>query len=407
MPVIVQIASASTGGIGRLTRDISDVLSERNIENYIAYGRGELLNSKRDFMFGTKADVLKHAFLTRLTDKAGLYSKRATYELVEFLEEKKPDLVQIHNLHGYYVNYEILFEYLKSKNIPTVWTLHDCWAFTGHCAYFDAAKCEKWKSGCCNCPTKNEYPSSYLFDNSADNFSRKKNTYSQYEKLVFVTPSKWLADTAKKSFLKERDFFVINNGIDLNVFKRVEPNNEVTFAGMEQKKIVLGVASTWAKRKGLEDFIKLSKVLPEEYVIVLVGVSKKQRTMLPRNIIGIEHTENVEELVRLYNKAHVFLNLTYEDNFPTTNLEALACGTSVLTYRTGGSPESIDENVGYVVNQGDLSSVLKCFFFSSRRRHTISECLKKSKQYNKVDCFLHYYELYCSLLKIDKSVLNQ
>lgn len=394
--VIVQIASASTGGIGRLTRDVSDVLNKKGIRNYIAYGRGEVYNPERDYMFGSKAEILMHGFLTRVTDKTGVYSKRGTRQLLDFLDCIKPDIIQLHNLHGYYLNYEMLFEYIKKHNIVTVWTLHDCWAYTGHCTYYTYECCEQWKSHCFKCTQLRKYPTCWFKGNVESNFERKKNSFTGVEDLTLVTPSKWLAGQTKDSFLKEYRTRVIHNGIDLKLF-RVKEEYDVSKYHIPNKKIVLGLASTWGARKGEDDFIQLAAILPPEYIVVMVGLPNKKIKKLPDNVIGIEHTENVEELVDIYNAADIFLNLTYEDNFPTTNLEAMACGTSVLTYQTGGSPESITKESGYVVQAGDIQKVKDIIVGHKKNQQTISACRENSLRFNKNDRFNEYVDLYVQL----------
>ena len=399
MPVIVQIASASTGGIGRLTRDISSVLDSQKITNYICYGRGEIFNNKRDFMFGTKSEIIMHAVLTRIVDRTGFFSTKGTKELLDFLDEVHPDLIHLHNLHGYYLNIKLLFDYIKKKNITVVWTLHDCWAFTGHCVYFSMKKCEQWKEHCCNCEQLKEYPSCYFIGNVSRNYKDKKNIFNGVNNLTVVTPSKWLGKLVKESFLQNYQVKVIHNGINLNVFRiKTDPNINALKLSSD-KKIILGVASTWVDRKGYNDFIRLSRLLPNTYVIVMVGLSKKQKREIPSRIIGIGHTENEEQLVDLYNSAELFLNLTYEDNYPTTNLEAMACGTSVLTYKTGGSPESITHSTGYIVPQGDLNRVVEIILHHHKNAETIKSCVQHAANFNKNKCFFNYVDLYTNILR--------
>lgn len=391
--VIVQIASASTGGIGRLTRDISDVLNQKGISNYIAYGRGEIFDLERDYMFGSRTEILMHGALTRLTDKTGLYSKKGTIQLLKFLDCVKPNIIQLHNLHGYYLNYEMLFQYIKRHNIITVWTLHDCWAYTGHCTYYTFVRCDQWKSQCYRCTQQRKYPACWFKGNVRENYERKRRAFTGVENLTLVTPSKWLADQTKYSFLKGYETKVINNGIDLKLF-RVKEKTDISKYHIPDKKIVLGLASTWGDRKGENDFIRLAAMLPPEYAVVMVGLPSQKIKKLPSNVIGIEHTENAEDLVDIYNTAEIFLNLTYEDNFPTTNLEAMACGTSVLTYRTGGSPESITKEVGYIVPVGDVQAVRDIVVAHKKNHQTILTCRENALKYDKNTRFNEYVELY-------------
>ena len=388
--VIFQITPASTGGIGRLTRDISDILPKEMFEMHIAYAGGKIIEQGRDFMFGTKYDVMYHGLMTRLTDKMGMYSKSATKQLLDYMEESKVDLVHLHNLHGYYINIPMLFEYLAQKNIPVIWTLHECWAMTGHCTHFSYVGCDKWKSHCSKCPQTSSYPKAYV-DNSQFNHNMKRKYFTMLRDLTVVTPSEWLRDLVRQSYLAKYNSYCFHNGIDLSTFRMKSPEEIVK---LTDKKVILGLASTFNDRKGFSDFISLSRILPEEYQIVMVGIKPYQLNKLPKNIIGITHTENVEQLVDIYNQAYLFLNLTYEDNFPTTNLEAQACGTSVLTYRTGGSVESVTQDTGYIVEQGDLENVRKIVLQHSKTEDTIKACVINAKEYDRKLTFQKYVNLY-------------
>lgn len=301
--------------------------------------------------------VKMHGVYTRITDKHGFASTIATKKLINWIDKINPDIIHIHCIHGYYLNIQLFFEYLREKNIKIIWTQHDCWAFTGHCAYFDSINCEKWKTGCYDCTQLNTYPASKILDNSKWNWENKKKLFTDLN-ITIVTPSEWLADLIKQSFLGNYPIEVIYNGIDTSIFKFTLSKFKDRY-NIEGKKIILGVASEWTERKGLKDFIKLNNIIDKsKYKIIVVGVNDKQKNKMPKDIIAINRTNNVKELVEIYSSAYVFLNLTYEDNFPTTNLEALACGIPVITYNTGGSGESIN-NDGFIVKQGDLSEVIK------------------------------------------------
>ena len=327
----------NSGSTGRIAADIKHALEQDGHECFVAFGRGESLEKNTECV-ADKLDLYSHVLMTRLTDKTGYYSKKPTEKLIRLIKEFSPDIIHLHNIHGYYVNIEMLFEFLAEYNKPIVWTLHDCWPFTGHCAYFDMAECDKWKTGCYKCPALADYPKT-LRDNSKNNYLLKEQLFNLVDRVVFVTPSNWLADKVAESFLNKYLIKVINNGIDTDAFVYGEGNIREKYT-LGDKKIVLGVASIWDKRKGFEDFVALSEYLADEYQIVLVGLSEKQIKKLPKSIIGIRRTESREELAQLYSAASVLFNPTYEDNYPTVNLEALSCGTPVITYNTGGSPES-------------------------------------------------------------------
>lgn len=386
---ILQInTSVNTGSTGRIAEDIGRILIENGHESYIAYGRGDRPSQSEKIKIGGKSDIYKHGLKTLFFDKHGLGSVNATKLFVKQIEKIKPDAIGLHNIHGYYINYKILFEYIKLRKIPIVWTFHDCWPFTGHCTYFDGEDCYKWETHCSKCPKTKYYPKA-LTDRSYQNFEDKKEAFQNVHKLKIITPSNWLANHAKNSFLKNYPVEVIHNGIDLQVFKPHNKYNDF------EDKIILGVASTWDARKGLEDFKKLRKALPLHTKIVLIGLDNKQIKNLPLGIVGITRTENVDELVEWYNKATVFVNPTYVDNFPTTNIEALACGTQVITYNTGGSPEAIDNHTGAVIEKGNITALITAIKYINKNQLSINACRRRAEMlFDKKDRYLDYLKLY-------------
>ncbi len=345
-----------SGGPPRVMNGVCDALKNRGDDCMVAASRGEMRKDIKSVRVGGKFSPYVNALSARLFDNVGFTAKRATKKLRKEKKAYDPDVIHLHNLHGYYLDIEVLFDYLKSTNKKVIWTLHDCWAFTGHCAYFDYANCYKWETGGCeNCPQKKEYPKSVLFDNSKKNFARKKRAFTGVKDLTIVTPSNWLKNLVERSFLKEYKVVTVYNGIDLRFFKPIKSDILKRY-GLENKKILLGVANVWDRRKGLKDFIKLAGILPDDYKIVLIGLNEKQIKTLPANIFGLRRTSSIEELCEWYTAADKFINLTYEDTYPTVNLEAQACGTPVITYETGGSVESVpSENVA---PKGDISAVL-------------------------------------------------
>ena len=392
---LVQINVTCNGSTGRIMEQIQKEAKKNGYEAYSFYGRGKPSN-KNCFKIGNKLDIYWNVFLTSFFDKHGYGSKRATRRLVKRIKQINPSIIQLHNIHGYYLNLEILFDYLKEANIPVVWTLHDCWPFTGHCSNFMTVKCEKWKRQCNDCPQIRLYPASWIADNSFKQFELKKNLFTRIKNLTIVTPSNWLSNLVKKSFLKDYNIRVINNGIELEKFR---PKNTINIREKynipSEKKIILGVASVWDNRKGLDDFIELSKIIDENYIIILVGLKKQQINNLPPNIIGIERTENIEELANIYTQADVFVNPTYEDNFPTTNLEALACGTPVLTYDTGGSRESIDEQCGKAISRGNIQELKENI---ENNKLESEACVHRAEIYRSSTKYMEYIELYEKVL---------
>jgi putative colanic acid biosynthesis glycosyltransferase len=396
---VLQINSVcGIGSTGRIATDIHAILKEEGFESYIAYGRDFPKNCETAIRVGNKLDNYAHVAKTRLFDQHGFGSKKATRDFIARLKELDPDVIHLHNIHGYYINVEILFEYIKEAKKPVVWTLHDCWAFTGHCAYFDYAGCDCWKiDGQHTCSQKRSYPASLLINNSRKNYNRKKRAFTGVENLTIVTPSNWLACLVKESFLNEYPVEVINNGIDLNEFQYTESDFREKYNLMD-KFVVLGVASTWDRRKGFKYFLELSQRIDNDVSIVLVGLSEKQLKNLPENIIGITRTNNVKELVEIYSAADAFVNPTLEDNFPTTNLEALACGTPVLSFNTGGSVESINsKKTGYIVEKGNLDGLVQTLkeVKLNSKSHYYSACVDSAnKLYDKNLTFSKYTKIY-------------
>ena len=374
---------------GRICTDLADALTQKGHKVKIAYGRENVPEQYKKYAvrIGSDLDVKIHGVQSRVLDNTGFGSKNSTRKFLEWAEKYDPDVLHLHNIHGYYINIESLFKWIKSRpKMKVIWTLHDCWAFTGHAAYCEAANCEKWIKGCYECPNKMEYPKAFI-DNSKKNWEKKKRLFSNVKNLTLVTPSKWLADLVGKSFLASYHTEVIHNGIDLDKFKRSSNDSIRERFGLKNKKVILGVAAVWDRRKGLSDFIRLNAMIDKkEYKIVLVGLSEEQVKELPHDIVGIRHTESVQELIDLYSIAEVFVNPTYEDNYPTTNIEAIACGTPVITYDTGGSGESA-VLFGSVIKKGDVAGIyseIKNNHFSKSDKDGILGASEAVSQYLKV-----------------------
>ena len=344
---------------GRIAVEIAEDYQKKGYTTVIAYGRENVPAKYAPISrrIGSENSVRINALETRLLDNDGFTAKGATKEFITWAEDYKPDVLWLHNLHGYYINVKMLFDWIKSHpEMEVKWLLHDCWSFTGHCSYFSYAGCDKWKNHCCNCIQKRHYPASYFLDRSFKHFEDKRKIFTGVNNLTIVTPSNWLADLVKQSFLKEYTVEIRRNTINLDVFKPTNSNTKDKL-GIKNKKLILGVAAQWQPSKGYEDYFKLRKLLDDSYAIIMVGLTNRQLSELPPDIIGIKNTNNVQELVELYSAADVFFNPTYEDNYPTVNLEAKACGTTVLTYNSGGSPESVASS--NVFEAGDLQSVVK------------------------------------------------
>jgi glycosyltransferase involved in cell wall biosynthesis len=399
MKTVLQINSVcNLGSTGRIAEDIGSLAIENGWQSYIAYGRKLRPGLSKYIKIGTTLDIIVHGIYTRLFDLHGFASVGATHSLVRKIREIDPDVIHLHNLHGYYLNFKILFDYLKTVKTPVVWTLHDCWPITGHCVYFDFVGCDKWKTACFDCPQKTTYPGSILFDHSKTNYKLKKEIFSSVEQLTIVPVSQWLSGILKESFLNNHEIKVVHNGIDLDTFTPQLNNQDIRKKyQVGDRLIILGVAGVWSKRKGLNDFKVLAGMLPDDCIIILVGLKAKDIRGLSPNIIGITHTEDLLELVKLYSAADLYMNPTWEDNFPTTNLEALACGTPVVTYRTGGSVESVSPETGFIVQKGDIAGLLNAIdtVRVKGKNSYLIPCRERAQSYfNKKECFKKYIELF-------------
>jgi len=391
--VIVQINfSCAWGSTGKICNSVSELLMERGIENYIFYTYGRNSEKRDNYIkYGGGVYEKFQALKSRILGNYGFNSFLATKYLIKKLDKIKPDIVHVHNIHGHDCQFEKLFCYLRKKKIKVFYTFHDCWAFTGYCPHFTMAKCDHWLNGCGNCIWRKR--TSWFIDRSAENFMRKQKALSGLE-MTIITPSQWLADLVKKSFLKDYPVKVIHNGIDLSIFKPTESNFRERY-NLREKKIVLGVAIMWGIAKGIDVFVHLANTLPENYQVILIGTDNNIDKHLPDNIISIHRTQNQQELAEIYSAADVLVNPTREENYPTVNMEAIACGTPVLTFRTGGSPEMLDETCGSVVDCDDIEALEKEIIrICEERPYTKEACIKKAREFDKNERFKEYIELY-------------
>jgi putative colanic acid biosynthesis glycosyltransferase len=402
MKKLLQINSVvNSGSTGRIAEEIGQTAIAAGWKSFIAYGRNDRPSQSELIKIGNDWDIKMHGFQTRMFDRHGLASKSATKELIGKIKVISPDIIHLHNIHGYYINIEILFNYLRNTSIPIIWTFHDCWPITGHCAYFTFVGCEKWKTQCYNCPQKKNYPSSWVVDRSEKNYNLKKELFTSLPNLTLVPVSNWLSEVLKESYLQHYPLNVIHNGINTDVFKPSTSRHFRSKHGLEHKFLLLGVASVWSPRKGLKDFIELSKHLNSDYQIVLVGLSREQIEQLPDNILGIERTESVEELAIMYSEADIVLNLSYEETFGLTTVEGFACGTPGIVYNATASPELIDQSTGLVVEPGDINGLIDAIIqIEQNGKQSYSDaCVNRAHRlYKKEDRYQEYIELYERLL---------
>lgn len=393
---VVQInAVCGFGSTGKICVGISKVLCSQGIENYILYNSG-----CSDRPLGIKcAEPLPkvQALRSRILGNYGFNSRISTRKLIRELQRIAPDVVHLHNLHGHNCDLEMLMAYFRETKTKLVWTFHDCWAFTAYCPHFVMAGCEKWKTGCHHCSQRRTF--SWFFDRSGWLYEKKKRALSGLD-MTIVTPSEWLAGLVKESFLKEYPVVVVNNGIDLNVFKPTPSDFRQNHGIREDQVLLLGVAIGWHPRKGADVFMRLARRLdPDRFRIVMVGTDDKIDRQLPENIISIHRTANQAELAQIYTAADLFVNPTREDTFPTVNMESLACGTPVLTYRTGGSPEILDDKTGMVVDCDDEEALYDAIMrIGHEQPFSWTDCRSRGLSYDENRKFREYSALYESIL---------
>ncbi len=351
---------------GRICTELADKLTAEGHEVKIAYGRMEAPEKYREIStrFATTPSFLLHILRTFVTGGCGFGSKRDTKRFLAMAEEFDPDMIWLHNIHGYYINIEMLFDWIKQRpQMQVKWTLHDCWSFTGHCAYFSMAGCDRWQSSCGKCPQRFNYPFSLLCDRSRKNLIRKRNAFTGVKDMTLITPSEWLADLVRLSFLKDYPVEVHYNTINTEVFKPT-PGDFRQKHGLEDKRIILGVASIWEKRKGLPDILKLRKMLDDSYAIVLVGVNAHQQKKLPDGILGIGRTNSATELAQIYTAADIFINPSREETFGMTTVEARACGTEAIVYKNTACEEVVRLQGGIAVEQSPeaIKEAIEAYF---------------------------------------------
>lgn len=398
MPTLLQInVTANWGSTGKIAEQIGLCAMEHGWKSYIAYGRMMNPSKSKLIKIGSQIDVYEHYVESKFLDNEGLASRHATIKFIEKIEEIKPDIVHLHNIHDHYLNYKLLFTYLAKLNIPVIWTQHDQWATTGHCMY-TVCECERWKEDCHDCPLSRWFS----WDRSRRNYQLKKLLMAEIKSLTIVPVSEWLGNIIRQSHLKTRPIQVIHNGIDIHTFSPQVTTIYERYGICPGKIIILGVAAVWDERKGLRDFYALAERLDKErYAFVIIGKLTENKSVKDNccQMVFIDRTQNALELAQWYSAASIFVNPTYQDNYPTTNLESLACGTPVITYKTGGSPEAIDEKTGIVVEQGDVNGLAEAIMKLKTSPLSAEDCRKRAEEhFDKNKCFEKYIELYTHLI---------
>ena len=396
MKVLFINETCGRGSHGRICTDLLDILHSQGDEGMVVYGRSDVPEEYAPYALrvGTKLDTYLHVIGTRIFDNTGEYSRNATRKIVQQIRQYDPDIIHLHNIHGYYIHVGALFDYLSQSNKPVIWTLHDSWGYTGHCTCSDYVGCDRWKNGCFHCPQKKNYPASYLFDGSKINYQLKKKWFTSVKDIHLVTPSEWLKSEVQQSFLGCYDVTVIRSGIDLEVFQPTS-NTFRQKHQLDDKIILLSVANAWSQRKGLDIIRKLELQLDDRYQIVVVGGLHGQS--LPDGVIHIEHTTSRRELAEIYSAADVYMNLSYEETQGLTTIEALACGTPAIVSNRTAIPESVDANCGIVVDPERIQELVEAIDRALLLKP--ENCIRHAAEYEKRKCFMRYIALYKEIVK--------
>lgn len=398
MPKLLQINSVvNTGSTGRIAEQLGQLAMAQGWESYIAYGREARESKSHLIRIGNRYGVYLHAIASKFLDNHGLMSKWATRRFLKQLDRIKPDVVHLHNIHGYYINYPMLFHYLREKSIPTVITMHDFWLMTGHCAYINRT-CDRWKKGCGNCPRLDQYPASKK-DCSARNWLVKANLFAEMPNVTLVPVSYWLGRYVDESLLKQVKQQVIYNGIETEVFKPYE-KQEASVEGVDWNKFtIMAIATRWTEANGYRDVLRLGQILPEGCQIVMVGLDDGQLKSLPNNIVGFKKTESFTQLQELYSKSDVIFNPNSEVTFGLVTVEAMACGTPVIVLHNTAGEELVTEQTGFVVQNVEEVVRLIPSIQAMNQEQTARVCRQRVKEYFKAEKqYQKYFKLYNQLV---------
>ena len=393
MKILLINSVCGRGSTGHIVTDLYARLKNKKHTVKVVFGVGIAANINQCdvIKINSRLGYIIDNILSKLTDKTGFFSYFQTKKLLKFIDNFNPDIIHIHNIHGYYINIKLLFNYIATKNIKIVWTLHDCWAITGHCTHFSFINCNKWKKECYACPQQYRYPRSWFFDNSRNNFIKKKELFTSVKQMSIVTPSKWLAQVVSESFLNKYPITSIPNGIDTSLFKYSQSDFRENI-GAENKIILLSVANIWYESKGIYDIYKIAEQLNDKYAYVVVGMNSTQKKLAPKNIIAIDKTNSIKELVDIYSSADVFINTSYEETMGMVTLEAISCGTPAIVYDKTAVPEIIDKSCGIVVQAGNIQEVISNINNAIQLGRNIVP--NKALEYSKESQYDKYIRLY-------------
>lgn len=397
--LIINVA-LNWGSTGKIVEGIGKLALSNGWEVYVAHGaRYRNASELKSIQVTSKCGEMLHYVESSLFDAQGLGSCCETKWFLKKMDKIKPDLVHIHNIHGCFINYPLLFKYLKEHNIPVVWTLHDCWSMTGHCTHFMRTDCQKWKTRCHHCPQKKTFPATYLLDRSRRNYILKKGLFTSMPVMHITTVSNWLKGIAEASYLNKYPVAVVPNGIKTEVFTPEASNIKEQY-GLQGKKLLLAVAIGLDERKGLYDYINLAEKLSADYQLMLVGLTEEEQKALPKSIIGVKRTNGAKELAAYYSAADTLLSLSYEETFGLTIAEAMACGTPAIVYDNTAQPELITDETGRVVSTGDVDAVLAAIkeVCSKPKETYTNKCRSFALQYDEALSYQKYLDIYKSII---------
>ena len=400
MPTLLFInVSLNCGSTGKIVEGIGSLAKSQGWDVYVAHGARYVKESSlKSFQISNKAGEILHFIKSSINDAQGRGSRCSTKKFLKFIDEIKPDVVHIHNIHGCFLNYPLLFQYLREKNIPVVWTLHDCWAMTGHCVHFMRTNCNQWKTQCVKCPQKHDFPSSYLLDRCKNNYTLKKQLFTALEKMRITTVSTWLKGIVEQSYLRKFPVGVVPNGVDTSKFVYTEGDFRKRYK-VGEKKLVLAVASGFEERKGIYDFVKLCNMLPKDYQLLLVGTNDNDKKVLPDNVIAVTRANGTADLAAFYSEADVLLSLSYEETFGLTIIEAMSCGTPAIVYDNTAQPELITPETGLVVANGDVEGVKKAIeeVCANGKAYYSKACREHALEYDERKIYQKYLDLYVQI----------
>lgn len=383
---------------GRTMQEMSDYFNDKGISSVVVYSNGVSVNSEDEFVMNNKLDIKLHGLLSRISGKQGYFSFGETKKLLQYMDDYKPEVVVLRNLHGNYINIPLLLTYLAKRDIATVVVLHDCWFYTGKCCHYTVDGCYKWQTACGNCPSLKKYNKSWFFDRTTEMFNDKKQLFGAIPRLAVVGVSDWLTNEAKKApvFKNAKEITRIYNWIDLEKFKPTDASELRSELGLNNKKIIFFAASGWTKEKGLQTALDLSKKLNDDEKIVMLG-NIKSDFALNKNIVHIPTTNSLEKLVQLYSMADVFVQPSLEETFGKVTAEALSCGTPAVCFDSTANPELVGSGCGASVPVGDIDAMLsEIRKILNNGKNSYSETCRNFSEdnFDMKKCLKQYYELF-------------